>query len=57
MRRQPNGWGYIRAEHVHGGVETWYEDDTERVFYAPNDVGYEKWAALADEQARKSEAA
>lgn len=39
------------------GVSVWYEGDEVKSFYAPDTPGYDKWAALADEQARESEAA
>ncbi len=47
----------ILAKRTSDGVERWYEGEAIRSLYRPGDVGFEKWAALADEQAKEAKAA
>ena len=49
----------IKASRTSYGVLVWYEGDDIMNHYEPGDVGFDKWAALADAQTkeRKNEAA
>lgn len=47
----------ILAERVGEGVACWYEGEDMKSFYPPDALGYDKWAALADEQAQERETA